>query len=97
VWVKLDRLRKDVAKVTYRGGASAQLFALDKTGRTLASKESISSSSSVTTRFQGEIQTLIVVVVQEMLDYPFEIKVDLNRDKKLALSQKLENPVSSNP
>jgi hypothetical protein len=97
VWVKLDRLQRDVAKVTYRGGASARLFALDKTGRTLASKESMSSSSSVTTRFQGEIKTLMVVVVHEMLDYPFELNVDLNRNKKLALSQKPENPVSSKP
>jgi hypothetical protein len=36
VWVKLDRMEKDVAKVTYRGGASATLFAFDKTGRALA-------------------------------------------------------------
>jgi hypothetical protein len=84
VWVKLGRLEKDVAKVTYRGGASAQLFAFDKTGRALASKESMSSSSSVTTRFQGEIKTLMVVVVQKMFDYPFEVDVDLNKDKKLA-------------
>jgi hypothetical protein len=97
VWVKLDRLQRDVAKVTYRGGVSARFFALDKTGRTLASKESMSSSSSVTTRFQGEIKTLMVVVVHEMLDYPFELNVDLNRNKKLALSQKPENPVSSKP
>jgi hypothetical protein len=32
-----------------------------------------------------------------MLDYPFELNVDLNRNKKLALSQKPENPVSSKP
>ncbi len=92
VWVKLGRLEKDVAKVTYRGGVSAQIFAFDKTGRALASKESMSSSSSVATRFQGEIQTLMVAVVQEMLDYPFEVNVDLNGGKELALSNKPENP-----
>jgi hypothetical protein len=90
VWVKLDRLEKDVAAVTYRGGASAQLFAFDKSGRALASKETAHSSSSVATRFQGEINALMVIVVQEMFDYRFEVDVDLNRDKKLALSHKPE-------
>ncbi len=92
VWVKLDRLEKDVAKIIYRGGASAQLFALDKTGRSLASRESMSSSSSVTTRFQGEINTLVVVVVQEMLDYPFEVKVDLKGSRELSASTQPGNP-----
>ncbi|MGD2036988.1 MAG: zinc-ribbon domain-containing protein [Desulfobacterales bacterium] len=92
VRVKLSRLEKDVAKVTFGGGVSAKLFAFDKTGRSLASKESMSSSSSTAARFQGEIHTLIVAVVQEMLDYPFEIEVDLNGGKELVLSHKPENP-----
>ena len=92
VWVKLGQLEKDVAKITYRGGASAQLFAFDKTGRSLASSESMSSSSSVAIRFQGEINTLMVVVVQEMLDYPFEVNVDLNGSNKLSLSHQPQNP-----
>ncbi len=92
VRVKLSRLEKDVAKVTFRGGVSAKLFALDKTGRSLASSESMNSSSSTAARFQGKIHTLIVAVVQEMFDYPFEIEVDLNRGKELALSHKPENP-----
>jgi len=92
VRVKLSRLEKDVAKVTFRGGVSAKLFALDKTGRALASNESMSSSSSTAARFQGEIRTLIVAVVQEMFDYPFEVEVDLNRGKELVLSHKPENP-----
>ena len=92
VWVKLDRLEKDVAKVTYRGGASAQLFALDKAGRSLASRESMSSAASVATRFQGEISKLTVVVVQEMLNYPFEVDVDLNGGKELSLSYQPGNP-----
>jgi hypothetical protein len=92
VRVRLSRLEKDVAKVTFQGGVSAKLFALDKTGRSLASKESMSSASMTAARFQGEIHTLIVAVVQEMLDYPFEIEVDLNRGKELALSHQPENP-----
>jgi hypothetical protein len=92
VRVKLSRLEKDVAKVTFRGGVSAKLFALDKTGRALASNESMSSSSSTAARFQGEIHTLIVAVVQEMFDYPFEVEVDLNHGKELVLSHKPENP-----
>jgi transcription elongation factor Elf1 len=92
VRVKLGRLEKDVAKVTFRGGVSAKLFALDKTGRALASKESMSSSSSTAARFQGEVHTLIVAVVQEMFDCPFDIEVDLNRGKELVLSHQPENP-----
>jgi hypothetical protein len=92
VRVKLSRLEKDVAKVTFRGGVSAKLFALDKTGQSLASSESMSSSSSAAARFQGNIHTLIVAVVEEMFDYPFEIEVDLNRGKELALSHTPENP-----
>jgi hypothetical protein len=90
VWVKLGRLEKDVATVTYGGGKSARLFAFDKTGQALASKVSMHSPSSAATRFQGEIQTLVVVVVEEMFDYSFEVDVDLNRIKRLALSQKAE-------
>ncbi len=92
VWVKLDRLEKDVAKITYRGGESAQLFAFDKTGRALASRESMSSSASVATRFQGEISTLVVVVVQEMLEYPFEVDVDLNGGRQLSASNQPGHP-----
>ena len=92
VRVKLGRLEKDVAQVTYRGGVSARLFAFDKSGRPLASRESMSSSSAVATRFQGEIKTLMVAVVQEMFEYPFEVDVDLNGGKELTLSHKPENP-----
>ena len=92
VRVKLDCLEKDVARITFHGGVSARLFAFDKTGRALASRESMSSASSAAARFQGEISTLMVVVVQKMLEYPFEIKVDLNRGKELALSHSPEEP-----
>jgi hypothetical protein len=92
VWVKLGRLEKDVAKVNFRGGASTRLFAFDKTGQPLAAKESMSSASSVATRFQGVIDTLLVVVVKEMLEYPFEVEVDLNGGEELALLHKPEIP-----
>ena len=92
VQVKLGQLENDVAKITYRGGVSAQLFAFDKSGRPLASKESMSSPSAVATRFQGEIKTLMVAVVQEIFEHPFEVNVDLNGGKELALSYKPENP-----
>jgi hypothetical protein len=92
VRVKLGCLEKDVARVTFRGGVSAKLFAFDKTGRALASGESMSSSSSAAARFQGEIHTLVVAVVQEVFDYPFEVEVDLNQGKELVLSHKPEIP-----
>ena len=51
----------------------------------------MSSSASVATRFQGEISKVLVVVVQEMLDYPFEVNVDLNGSKQLRLSHQPGN------
>ena len=92
VHVKLGRLEKDIAKVDYRGGQNIYLFAYDKTGRALASRESMSSASSISKRFQGIIAKLKVVVVTERLDYPFEIDVDLNQGKELELANKPEVP-----
>jgi hypothetical protein len=92
VAVKLRRMEKDVAKVSYRGGASAQLLAFDKTGRLLASRESMNASSAAATRFQGEIYRLQVVVVVEILEHTFEVAADLNRGKELVLSHKPEDP-----
>jgi hypothetical protein len=46
----------------------------------------------VAPRCQGEISTRMVVVVQEMLDYPFEVNVDLNGGKELSLSHQPQNP-----
>ena len=92
VYVKLGRLQKDIAKVDYRGGTSVHLFAYDKTGRALASRESVSTATSISTRFQGIIAKLKVVVVKERLDYPFEIDVDLNQGKELELAKEPEVP-----
>jgi hypothetical protein len=61
----------------------------------------MSSSSSVSSRFQGVIAKLKVVVVKEICDYPFELDVDLNGGKELGLSHRAENPkrvrYNSNP
>jgi hypothetical protein len=92
IYVKLDRLEKDVAQVKFRGGKDVRLFAYDKTGRALASRESMSTSSSVSTRFQGVIDKLKVVVIKETFEYPFEIDVDLNEGKELKLSHMPEIP-----
>jgi predicted Zn finger-like uncharacterized protein len=92
VEVTLGRLEKDVAQVTYTGGKTARLIAYDQTGKALASRESMSSSSSVSMRFQGIIDTLKVVVAVSMLECPFEIDVDLNGGKELALSRNPEIP-----
>ena len=88
----LDGLEKDVARVSSSGGKSMRLIAFDQTGRTLASGESISTASSITTRFEGVINTLKVVVASEVLEYPFEIEVDLNQGKKLVLTREPEIP-----
>jgi predicted Zn finger-like uncharacterized protein len=85
VSAELIRLEKDVAKVAFRGGRSAKLFAVDRTGQTLAPAESISSAVSVSTRFQGLIENLKVVVARRIHEYPFEIEIDLNGGKTLTL------------
>ena len=92
IQVTLGRLEKDVADVTASGGKSVRLIAYDKTGQALASRESISSASSVATRFQGVIDTLKVVVAASVLEFPFEIEVDLNGGQELQLSHKPEIP-----
>ncbi len=92
IQVTLGRLEKDVADVTYSGTRSVRLIAYDKTGNALASRETINSTSSVSTRFQGMIDTLKVVSAASMLEYPFEIEVDLNGGQELRLSRKSEIP-----
>jgi predicted Zn finger-like uncharacterized protein len=92
IQVTLGRLDKDVADVSTSGGKSVRLIAYDQTGQALASRESISSVSSVATRFQGVIDTLKVVVAASVLEFPFEIEVDLNGGQELTLSHKPEIP-----
>ena len=93
VRVTLGRLEKDVARVSSRGGKSMRLIAYDKTGRALASRESMSTPSSISTRFEGIISSLKVVVTRKMFESPFEIEVDLNQGKELVLSRQPEVPV----
>lgn len=90
--VTLDQLEKDVARVSSSGGKSMRLIAYDKTGNALASRETMSTPSSATTRFEGLIHTLRVAVTREMLEYPFDIEVELNQGKKLVLSREPEIP-----
>jgi len=91
IQVTLGRLEKDVADITYSGGKSVRLIAYDKTGKALAARESMSASSSVSTRFQGIIDRLKVVVAASMLECPFELEVDLNGGQELRLSRKPES------
>ena len=88
IQVTLGRLEKDVAAVTAAGGQALHLIAYDKTGQALASRESISSASSVTTRFQGVIDKLKVVAAVSLLEIPFEVEVDLNGGRELKLPPK---------
>jgi hypothetical protein len=90
--VKLERLEKDVARVSFMGGKHGRIFAYDKSGRPLASKESMNSPASISTRFQGLIDKIKVVVAMEILDYPFEIDVDLNGGKELTLKREPGKP-----
>ena len=92
IQVTLGRLEKDVAEVTYSRGKSVRLIAYDQTGKALASREAISSPSSTAMRFQGIIETLKVAVGASILEYQFEIEVDLNGGKELELARKPEIP-----
>jgi hypothetical protein len=93
VSVTVDQLKKDVVTVSYQGGISCHLFAFDSTGQALAGVESMGSSSSVFSRFQGIIDTLEVAVVSDVLEHRFEVEVDLNNGKELELPVKPEVPV----
>jgi hypothetical protein len=88
----LGRIENDVAHVSYTGGKSVHLQAYDQTGGALASRESISSSSAISSRFQGVIDTLKVVVADKILEHPFDVVVDLNQGRELTLSRKPETP-----
>jgi len=91
--VTLGRLEKDVAQVSSSGGKSMRLIAYDQTGRALASRESMSTPSSISTRFEGIISNLKVVVTRKTFDASFEIEADLNQGKALALAREPEVPV----
>ena len=92
IQVTLGRLEKDIADVTYTGGKSVRLIAYDKTGKALMPRESMSSSSSAAARFQGVIDTLKVIAATSMLEFPFEVEVDLNGGQELKLSRQPEIP-----
>lgn len=90
--VTLNQLEKDVAKVSSSGDKSMRLIAYDQTGRALASRETMSTPASAATRFEGLIKKLKVAVSREILEYAFEVEVDLNRGRPLALSREPEIP-----
>jgi len=89
--ITLDGLEKDVARVSSSEN-SIRLFAYDQSGNALALKESKHAASSVAARFYGIIDLLRVVVIRDMLAYPFEVAVDLNGGKALALAREAEIP-----
>lgn len=89
----LGRLEKDVAQVSSSGGKSMRLIAYDQTGNALAPRESMSTPSSISTRFEGIISTLKVVITRKIFESAFEIEVDLNRGKALALAREPEVPI----
>ena len=91
--VTLVRLEKDVAQVSGSGGKSMRLIAYDHTGRALASRESMGTPSSISTRFEGIISSLKVVVTRNIFESSFDIEVDLNQGKELVLSREPEIPV----
>lgn len=70
-----------------------RLIAYDQTGQALASRESMSTASSISTRFEGIITTLKVVVSRKIFKSAFEIEVDLNQGKALVLAREPEIPV----
>jgi hypothetical protein len=92
IQVTLDRLEKDAARISAEGAKSLRLIAYDQSGKALATRESMSASNTVSTRFYGIISALKVVAARKILEFPFEVEVDLNAGKELVLSREPEIP-----
>lgn len=92
IHVTLDRLEKDVACVSSSRAKSIRLIAYDQSGNALAVKESMQTSASASARFYGLIDTLKVVVFRDMLEYSFEVEVDLNGGRALTLAREAQIP-----
>ncbi len=83
--VKVKRIERDVADVAYRAHAAAQLFAFDKAGRPLESRESIRGGGSAAARFSGVIDKLWVAVPSKTEKLVVAVDVDLNGGQALRL------------
>jgi predicted Zn finger-like uncharacterized protein len=90
--ITLDGLERDVARISADGAKSLQIIAYDQSGKALATRESMSVSNAFSTRFYGIISALKVVVARNILEFPFEVEVDLNAGKALVLSREPEIP-----
>lgn len=90
--VDVKKLDQDVAHVHCKGKQQVYFYAFDKTGGTLAKKDSSSASSNQSTdyylRYQGIIDKLEVIVVLESLAFAFDIDVDLNEGRQVQLPEK---------
>jgi hypothetical protein len=83
--VKVKRIERDVAEITYRGHTSPQLFAFDKTGRPLASGESMRGGGSAAARFSGVIDKLWVAFPSKTEKLVVAVDADLHRGEALQL------------
>jgi len=92
IQVTLERLEKDVARINANGAKSMRFIAYDQSGKALAARESMSASNAVSIRFYGVISTLKVVAVRKILEFPFEVEVDLNAGKAMVLAREPEIP-----
>ena len=86
--VKVKRIDRDVAEVTYRGLAVPQLFAFDKTGRPLASQESMRGGGSAAARFSGVIYKLWVAFPSKIEKLVVAVDADLHGGEALQLPDK---------
>ena len=77
-WAKVKRIERDVAEVTYRAPAAARLFAFGRTGRPLASRESMRGGSSAATRFSGVVDKLWVALPSNIEQLTVDVESDLN-------------------
>ncbi len=88
VLVIAERIERDIAEIYSQGGSGIWLFAFDKTGKAISTKESISSSTGIFKRFNGVIDRLQVVVAGEIVEQTFDVEADLNGGGRIELSHK---------
>ena len=92
-WAKVKRIERDVAEVAFRAPAPARLFAFDKTGRPLASRESMRGGSAISVRFSGVVERLWVALPSNIEQLAVNVEADLNGGEALRLPDKPSNQV----
>jgi len=77
--IVLKRLEKDISVISYKKCNDIAIYAFDNKGNALLKQESMSSSSTIFSRFKGIIETLKVICANEKESFSFDLEIDLNK------------------